>query len=428
MSEITPRDPVVNATMPSGAATAPKKPWWYLLGISLSVMVAGLSSVSIRQLLLPVQTGQLAPHATDVAFTLVASVGAVAGLLASPVIGALSDRTSLRWGRRRPWFVLGTVVAIFGMSIMAFAPSILVLVGGEIFAQVGADTVFAVTTALIPDQIPLVQRPFISACVGMAPNVGGVIGLLLVSRLTDMRIVAQGYLLVAAISLGYMLLFLFILRDPPVSPEEVPPPMRLGSFLSSFVQPLRSKDFGLTFASRCCAYLAFAILGAYLLFYIRDVLHGAVPVAAVHVANFQLLSVVTLLIFALVAGWLSKRVGQLKPFIMIGTGLMALSLIVMAAVPTWGVLLVAAIIIGAGFGLFVGVDIALAIRVLPSKQARGKDLGLMYDAVYLSLIVSPLIGGGVLTLFHNNFVLLFAIAAFASMLSGILIVPIRSVR
>ncbi|MGH2508493.1 MAG: MFS transporter, partial [Ktedonobacteraceae bacterium] len=240
--------------------------------------------------------------------------------------------------------------------------------------------------------------------------------------------IAQGYLLVAAVSLCCVLCFLLILRDPPVSQEELPPLMPLGQALVSFVQPLRAKEFGLTFASRCCAYLAFTILGAYTLFYLRGVLHEALPIAALHVANFQLLSTAVLIIFALVAGWFSKRTGQIKCFVIGGGLLMALGLAVIVVIPTWTALLVAAVIFGAGFGLYLGVDIALAIRVLPSEQARGKDLGLMYDAIYLPLILSPLIGGGVLNVFHNNFALLFAIAALASVLSGVLIIPLKTVQ
>jgi Na+/melibiose symporter-like transporter len=65
-------------------------------------MVGGLSSVCIKQLLLPIQVSQLAPHATATAFALIASLGACAGLIAAPLSGALSDRTTARWGRRRP--------------------------------------------------------------------------------------------------------------------------------------------------------------------------------------------------------------------------------------------------------------------------------------------------------------------------------------
>ena len=107
---------------------------------------------------------------------------------------------------------------------------------------------------------------------------------------------------------------------------------------------------------------------------------------------------------------------------------MAVGLGVMVLLPTWTGILIAAVIFGGGFGLFLGVDIALAVRVLPSKDARGKDLGIIYDAIYLPLIVSPIIGGTVLNQFHNNFALLFTIAALSGVLASLLILPIKTVR
>ena len=90
-------------------------------------------------------------------------------------------------------------------------------------------------------------------------------------------------------------------------------------------------------------------------------------------------------------------------------------------------MLLAAAIFGAGFGLYLGVDMRLVVRVLPSDEGRGKDLGIMYGAIYVPLILSPVIGGGVLWFSPGNFALLFLLAAGASVLSALLIVPIRSV-
>ncbi len=118
----------------------------------------------------------------------------------------------------------------------------------------------------------------------------------------------------------------------------------------------------------------------------------------------------------------------IKLFVIFGAGGMALGLAVIVAIPTWPALLIAAVIFGAGFGLFLGVDIALAVRVLPSQDARGKDLGLMYNAISLSLILSPIIGGGVLNQFPNNFALLFTLAAIASVFAALLVIPLTSVR
>lgn len=411
---------------PTATMTEPKS-WMYTLCMTLATMVGGLSSVCIKQLLLPIQVSLLAPTTTNASFTLVASVGACAGLIAAPFTGALSDRTSMRWGRRRPWIIVGTIATVAGMVIMAGAPTIPALLLGEIIAQIGVDTILTTVTALLPDQIPLSQRSLLSALVGLAPNVGGVLGLVLVTRLTNTHIVSEGYILLAAISVVCVVCFLVFLREQPITRDAFRP-FQIKRFLLEFMQPLTSSDFVYVFLSRCFVYLSFTILGAYLLFYLRGVLYFSIPDAAAGVTTFQLLSTGILLAVAVSTGMLSQRLKQLKPFAFLGAILMAVSLFLMAMLPTWFALLVSASIFGCGFGLYLGVDIALAVRVLPSETHRGKDVGLMYAAIFLALILSPLIGGLVFQSSHNNFALLFTLAAASSLLAAGLILPIKSVR
>jgi MFS family permease len=419
----------------SGIATErnahPRKNWIYTffftVFFSFTIMVGGLSSVTIKQLLLPIQISQLDPVGTNTSFTLVASIGAFIGLLASLTMAALSDRPTLRWGLRRPWIICGMIAAGMGMIIMAFSTSVLTVLLGDILAQAGVDTLLATTTAIIPDQVPKRQRYFISACTGMAPNVGGVVGLLLVTTLTNTRIVSQGYFLMAAVSVSSVTLFLLIFREQPAKHETVPS-FHLGRFLASFLHPLRSRDFLYTLVSRCFAYLSFTMVSAYLLFSLRTVFHLTVPAASAELTSFQVLSTVTLLVVAISAGLLSQRVNRLKPFVIIGSLLMASGLVVIAFAPILPVLHNAAILFGGGFGLYLGIDINLAVRVLPSNRTRGKDLGMMYAAIFLPVILSTLIGGPALNMSHNNFALIFVIAACSSVVSAVLIVPIKSVR
>jgi MFS family permease len=116
---------------------------------------------------------------------------------------------------------------------------------------------------------------------------------------------------------------------------------------------------------------------AYTLFYFQGELHYATPVAATGVASFQLLSTAVLILFAFFSGWFSRRINKIKPLVISGAIALTIGLVVIVVLPTWTEILLAAMIFGAGFGLFLGVDIALAIRVLPSGDARGKDLGLI---------------------------------------------------
>lgn len=398
----------------------------YRAGLFLASMVGGLSSVCIKQLLLPIQISQLDPRTTATSFGLVAAVGACAGLIASPLSGALSDRTTSRWGKRRPWIIGGIIVAVVGLFTMAAATTIPILLIGEVLAQTGVDTILATVTALIPDQVPETQRAGLAALNGMAPIVGGVFGLVLVTRLTNPSIVRQGYVLLAVMSVACIGLFLCVLREQPLRPDKIAP-FDWRSFLAGFFQPLRNRDFTYTFISRACVFLSFTLLGAYLFFYVSQGLHLPLAVAAQAVTVFQVLSTVALVIVALLAGMLSHWSQRLKPCLITGALVMAGGILLLVAVPNWQALLVAAVLFGGGFGAVLGVDIALAIRVLPNATDRGKDLGLITTAIFLPLIVSPIIGAVILNTVHS-FAVLFAVAAASSVLAAGFIIPIRSVR
>ncbi|MCB1995346.1 MAG: MFS transporter, partial [Rhodoferax sp.] len=50
--------------------------------------------------------------------------GPVTGLLVQPIIGALSDRTGSRHGRRTPYFLIGAILCSLGLLAMPFSPTL----------------------------------------------------------------------------------------------------------------------------------------------------------------------------------------------------------------------------------------------------------------------------------------------------------------
>jgi maltose/moltooligosaccharide transporter len=50
--------------------------------------------------------------------------GPMTGLIVQPIIGALSDRTDSRWGRRTPYFLIGAVLCSLGLLFMPFSPTL----------------------------------------------------------------------------------------------------------------------------------------------------------------------------------------------------------------------------------------------------------------------------------------------------------------
>lgn len=50
--------------------------------------------------------------------------GPMTGLIVQPIIGAMSDRTVSRWGRRTPYFLIGAILCSIGLLLMPFSPTL----------------------------------------------------------------------------------------------------------------------------------------------------------------------------------------------------------------------------------------------------------------------------------------------------------------
>ena len=54
--------------------------------------------------------------------------GPMTGLIIQPLIGALSDRTGGKWGRRTPYFLIGAVLCALGLVLMPLFSSLVMAV------------------------------------------------------------------------------------------------------------------------------------------------------------------------------------------------------------------------------------------------------------------------------------------------------------
>ncbi len=128
------------------------------------------------QVVLPEQVQSLHPADKAVLFSVVMAAGAIASLLANPVVGALSDRTTSRRGRRHPWTVAGALVGAAGLAVLAAAPDIPVMVLGWCIAQVGLGGMLATLTSALPDRVPARQRGALGGLIGISQMLGTVAG------------------------------------------------------------------------------------------------------------------------------------------------------------------------------------------------------------------------------------------------------------
>ena len=379
-----------------------------------------------QQIVIPLQILAFdASHkATDLA--LIAAIGSTFGLLANPIAGALSDRTTGRWGRRRPWLISSVILSTAMLVLLAYAPNLWTLILEWTLYQIVVNAVLAALLAIIPDQVPLRQRGFVSSFAGLSIPLGLVLGSILVTRVLGSRVLPT-YYTIGAIFLVIILLLALMLPDKALE-KNVLPAFNLRKFVTSFwISPVRYPDFAWAWITRFLALMASSAVTFYLLYYFQDAIHDTSKAAVQGVANFNYIYVAVLLIASIGGGILSDRIRRRKIFVLCGGIVIGLSMLSLAFVQTRTGVTIAAVLFGLGFGVYLAVDIALITEVLPSASDRGKDLGILNVANTLPQVLVPIVAALTINAFHN-YTVLFAIVAVAAVLSGLLVLPIKGVR
>ncbi|RMI30201.1 MFS transporter [Nocardia stercoris] len=414
----------IGATAATTAPLPPVSRRW-ISGFALAWLGIWLAQLTPFQLLVPLQVnhllgiGDTADESTwqrsVVDFGLVSGVSAICALIAFPVAGALSDRTTGRFGRRRPWTVAGSAlfaVALLALGVQHTFAGITVCWS---LAIIGFCVVSAAVTAMISDQVPHEQRGVVSSWISTPQALGIITGVAVVS-VAGLGIVA-GYVFLAIALLVLVTPLVLTRGDTPVT---VAP-----RSTESVLDLLRHRDFRWTLSGRVLVNIGNALGTSLLLFFLQFGLRASDPDTALLLMTAIYMAGV--IIASPLAGWLSDRIGRRKPFIL-GSGLLqALSAVLLTTMVNLPAAYVAAALMGAGFGCFMAIDQAVATEVLPDAEHNGKDLGVMNIAMAVPQALAPLIGAGIVHA-SGGFGALFVVAGLFALGGGVVILQVRGVR
>jgi MFS family permease len=356
---------------------------------------------------------------------MVTGLGAVVAMVGNPVFGRLSDRTTSRWGMRRPWMVAGLVGGTAGIVIVALAPDIRVVLVGWCTAQLMFNAILAAVVAVLPDQVPGVQRGQISGLLGVCLPAAAVSGTFLVQLFAGNQLAM--FLAPCGVSAAFLLLFVVTLKDRRLGTRPAPwGPRELAS--TFYVSPRTSPDFAWAFASRFMFVMAYAFLVTYQAYYLitqLDTPEGEVP-HQIFVST--LVQSVALVVASLTAGRLSDRTGRRKVFVVTAAVGYGVALLVIAAAGSMNVFLAGMALSGLGFGAYMGVDLALVVDVLPDPGTVAKDLGVLNIAGALPFAVAPAVAPAILALSGGTYGALYAVAGLCAFAGAVTVLPIRGVR
>jgi MFS family permease len=373
------------------------------------------------QILLPVQISAIGVSSKETALGWVTGLGALVAIIANPVSGAFSDRTRLRirgraYGRRHAWTLGGAAISVLSLLALANVHTIAGVAIGWAGAQLGLNIMLATLSAAVPDRVPVDQRGLVSGWIGMPQALGLVLGAVLATAVFTGN--SAGYVAMAVALAILAVPFALLTPDDPL-----PPSVRIDK--TNWRIDIKSHpDFAWAFATRFLVQLGNALGTLYLLYFLTDRVKLADPETGLLI--MILLYTLGMVATAVFGGRRSDASGRRKVFVVWSGVVIAIAALVLAIWPTWPASLVASVLLGAGYGVYLAVDTALITQVLPAATHRAKDLGVINIASAAPQVLGPALAAPMVT--HlGGYPTLYAVTAAVTLLGSVMVVQIRSV-
>ena len=118
--------------------------------------------------------------------------GLILAMAIQPIAGAISDRSGFRWGRRRPYILVGTILTILFLPGVGLCGSYLTLFITYCLLQVSSNTALGPHQAFIPDLVPKGKRGRASGVKTLFEFAGGLVVVRLIAYLMDRYFIEQG--------------------------------------------------------------------------------------------------------------------------------------------------------------------------------------------------------------------------------------------
>ncbi|WP_170198072.1 MFS transporter [Microbacterium saperdae] len=364
----------------------------------------------------------LDPDNRVVSLAIITGIGGFIGIATNPLVGWLSDMTSTRWGRRRPW-LLGGVLVIAPAAILAgHAGSVAELTLWWTVLQVGANMLMAPLTATIPDMVPAHRSGTASACLGISWACAPVVGTLAQTLAGSPD---RAYSLLAGLIVLSQIFFIFTVRQDTARPDQ----KQVRSTAWRELLP-NDRDLALAWVHRFLFALGQNIAITYLFFYLQDVVRfeELYPDSSTDEGVLILTALYgpAVIVAALLTGSLADRTQRFKIYIIGATAAFACGTLLGALTASWTGVLVLAALTGIGFGAYEAVSMAMTIRLLPDEQRRARDLSIINVATMIAIAIGPVAAALLISL--SGYAAMFLIAGVLVLISGAVAWLIRGVR
>ncbi len=367
--------------------------------IGYGLMIMGFMTTA--SLLIPLKVMSIDPKNYATSYGLVAGISAIFALVGNPIGGAISDRSTISFGRRRIWILLGSLIGSLCIISILFSKTVMAIVIAWSAAQFFYNFSWAAYTALIPEQVEESKRGTMSGIFGIIIPVFMTLGMLLINIFVNASDTFK-FVTFALISVIGPIISLFIIQEGKVEfvkkADNIPMSEKIKKIIPS---PKKYPEFSWAWISKFLL-----MLGGCASLYTTVMLGSRMHMNQAQItATYSMLSIAGLgfsAITSLFGGVLSDKAKKQKIFLYISSVIMAIG-VVMYIIPSVQVFFIASIIGSLGSGCFGAVDTALVSRILPNKEDTAKDFGIMNVANCLPQSIVPAVAPVLLAIGGWNF-------------------------
>jgi len=315
--------------------------------------------------------------------------GLILAMAVQPIAGAISDRSGFAWGRRRPFILLGIILALLFLPGIGLGGSFTAILVIYCLMQISSNTAQGPFQGFIPDMVPRERRGLASGVRSLLNIIGGAALVAVIGRFMGHYAAGEGgswlWLslgTLAIILLGVMLATVLTVKERPGAGGSQLP--LLPALYESFKIDVRARsDFVLFLVACLFIFTPWAALQTFALYFLMDVVGVANPAAV----TADLIIVVTVCMLATVypAGRLTDRVGR-KLVIVPACFLSALGVVALFFSQSYLHIMLCGALLGISSGAWMSSQWALATDLVGKGE----------EAKYLGLVNLVVAGGGAL--------------------------------
>lgn len=369
--------------------------------VTLSIYWFGIQTIwgGLNITIIPGRLDDLSRDTQGTLLAIIMLAGAVAPIIIQPTVGVISDYTVTRWGRRKPYIVIGSLLDVVFLAGIAFNNDFVSLVAFYFLLQVSSNFAQGPFQGYVPDLVPAKQVGTASGLMGLMLTLGTIAGVGIATLGGILDNIPLGVLALGVVEVITMVVLIATVDEGRAAPKRTRPWREIA--LSAWGRDiLQQRDVLWLLLVRLL------FLGAYnatliAIGYFRRS-HGLSPDDADATVFLATAIVgVSTAIAAIPGGRLSDRFGR-RPVIWAAALVAAIGLIGVAVAPTPELAIASWVPFGIGMGIFLSADWALMADVIP-KHTAGRYMGILNAGTAMAGPVFIIVAGPVQDLVAAGF-------------------------